>query len=153
MAARPIDNQKLAFWLAPLVSTIALIVLFGFPVSPWSIARLMADPTHPFLQSRLGPGLGVCGVAFDAALLAYFMAVPIYLIVRPGGKLPVRQARAFAESWVSPLFGCLCGLAAAGCYAVLVNRRFPPGARALLYLLPAAVVLACGGTLMYSARF
>jgi hypothetical protein len=62
--------------------------------------------------------------------------------------------RSFAESWMSPLFGSLCGLFASACFVMLWNFRFSPRARALLASLPIAVVAACGGILFgrYKAR-
>jgi hypothetical protein len=50
-------NEKLAFWLAPLLSTIPLIPFFSLPSSPLYLGKLMGDPTHPFLWPRLGPWL------------------------------------------------------------------------------------------------
>jgi hypothetical protein len=173
---RRTGNRNLAFWLAPLASTIPLILFFGLRVSPWYIGKLMGEPAHPFLWPGLGPWLGSAGVVFDGMLLAYLMAVPVYLMmsVRGGigrvliafclagtlasqlvhGVQEFRQPglREFATSWLSPLFGCLCGLAAGACFALLAKRRFSPAARVLLYCMPVAILVACGGSLMWSAR-
>jgi hypothetical protein len=43
------QNEKLAFWLAPLLSTIPQIPLFSLPLSPLYLGKLMGDPAHPFL--------------------------------------------------------------------------------------------------------
>ena len=60
--------------------------------------------------------------------------------------------RAFAASWLSPLFGCLCGLISGACFAFFANRQFSPGARAFVYSLPATIVVACGGILFWSSK-
>jgi hypothetical protein len=105
----------------------------------------------------------------DGILLAYLMALPLYFVLRTGGKLPVvafgmagvlasqvvhalqnfRQPalREFAISGWSPLFGLACGLSAGACFVLLRNRRFPR----LAYGLPAAVVTLCG-CLLVAAR-
>jgi hypothetical protein len=182
MEERPWDNEKLAFWLCPLVSAIPLIPFFCLPWSPLFLGKLMGDPTHPFLWPQLGPWLAGMAVVFDGTLLGYFMALlvagPIYLFIKAAGKVSVprvlilfslagilasqfvhvaqgfRQAglREFAVSWLSPLFGCLCGLASGAFFALVANRRFPSAARGLFYSLPAAILAACGGTLVWSAK-
>jgi hypothetical protein len=176
MDRRTPGNRNLAFWLAPMASTIPLILFFGLRVSPWYIGKLMGEPAHPFPWLRLGPWLGTAGVVFDGMLLAYFMAVPVYLTVfRTGRNRPTLLAfclagilasqlvhgvqhfrqpglREFATSWLSPFFGCLCGLAAGACFVLLARRRFSPVARVLLYAMPVAILLACGGSLLWSAR-
>jgi len=60
--------------------------------------------------------------------------------------------REFAVSWLSPFLGCLCGLIAGACFAFLANRRFSLAARALVYSLPVAIVVACGIFLVWSAN-
>jgi hypothetical protein len=172
-----LDNIR-AFWLAPLASTIPLIPFFGLPSSPLFLGKLMGDPTHPFLWPHWGPFLAAMAVVFDGTLLAYFVAIPLFLILRAVGKLSVirvlvlfglagilasqlvhlaqgfRQPglREFAVSWLSPLFGCLCGLASGACFALIANRRFPPAARrALAYSLPIATLAASGSALVWSA--
>jgi hypothetical protein len=60
--------------------------------------------------------------------------------------------REFAVSWLSPLFGCLCGLASGTCFAFLANRRFPPAARAFTYSLPIVILAASASALVWSAQ-
>jgi hypothetical protein len=116
-------------------------------------------------------------VVFNGMLLAYFTALPVYLVLKAAGTMPVIRAlglfslagvlasqlvhvtqgfrqpglREFAVSWLCPLFGCLCGLASGGCFALLANRRFSAAARILVYSLPAAILVACGSSLIWSA--
>lgn len=174
-------NEKLAFWLAPLLSSIPLIPFFSLPSSPLYLGKLMGDPTHPFLWPALGPWLAAIAVIFDGTLLGYFgallIAVPVYVLFRRTGRLSVirvlilfslagilasqfvhavqgfRQPglREFAGSWLSPLFGCICGLLSGVFFAVSANRRFSPAVKALLYSLPVAVLVVCAGTLIWSA--
>ena len=176
------DNESLAFWLAPLACTVPLIPFFSLPWSPLFLGKLMGDPTHPFLWPNLGPWLAGLAVIFDGTVLGYLamllLAVPVYLLLKSTGKLSlarvlilfglvgvlasqlvhVAQAfrqpglQAFAGSWLSPVFGCLCGMTSAAFFSLLANRRFPPVARALVYSLPVAVLLACGTTLIWSAQ-
>ena len=47
------QNEKLAFWLAPLLSTIPLIPFFSLPSSPLYLGKLMGDPAHPFTRGVL----------------------------------------------------------------------------------------------------
>jgi hypothetical protein len=172
------DSGNPAFWLAPLASTIPLIPFFSLRPSPLFLGRLMGDPTHPFLWQHWGPWLTAAAVIFDGTLLAYFVAVPVYLILKAARKLSeirvlilfsltgvltsqlvhvtqgFRQPglREFAVSWISPLFGCLCGLVSAACFALFANRRFSQAARVLVYSLPVAIVVACGSVLMWSSH-
>jgi hypothetical protein len=167
-----------AFWLAPLVSTIPLLPFFSLPSSPLFLGKLMGDPTHPFLSPQLGPWLAALAVVFDGTLLAYFVAVPVYLLLKAASTMSVvrvlilfslagvpasqlvhvtqgfRQPglRASAVSWLSPLFGCLCGLVSGACFAFFANRRFSVTARILAYSLPVAILVACGSTLVWFAR-
>lgn len=60
--------------------------------------------------------------------------------------------REFAISWVSPLFGCLCGLVSGACFAFFAKRQFSPIARILVYSLPITIVVACGSTLFWSSK-
>jgi hypothetical protein len=60
--------------------------------------------------------------------------------------------REFAVSWLSPFLGCLCGLISGACFAFFANRRFSLAARALVYSLPVAVIVACGIFLVWSAN-
>ena len=175
-------NEKLAFWLAPLLSTVPLIPFFSLPASPLYLGKLMGDPTHPLLWPRLGPWLAAIAVVFDGTLLGYFvvllLAVPVYLLFKTTRPLSVirvlilfslvgvlgsqlvhvvqgfRQPglREFAESWLSPLFGGVCGLLAGGCFAICANRRFSLVGKALAYSLPVAVLVVCATTLVWSAR-
>lgn len=62
------------------------------------------------------------------------------------------RLREFAGSWLSPLFGCLCGLASGWCFALLAKRRFPPAARVMVYAMPVVILLVCGGALVWSAH-
>uniref|UniRef100_Q027D2 Uncharacterized protein n=1 Tax=Solibacter usitatus (strain Ellin6076) TaxID=234267 RepID=Q027D2_SOLUE len=175
-------NLRPAFWLAPLLSTIPLIPFFSLPSSPLYLGKLMGDPTHPFLWPHLGPWLAAMAVIFDGTLLGYFatllMAVPAYFLFKMTGRSSVirvlilfslagilasqlvhvaqwfRQPglRDFAGSWLSPLFGCLCGLISGACFAISANRRYSLLGKALIYSLPVAALLVCGSTLMWSAR-
>jgi hypothetical protein len=170
-------SENLAFWLAPLSSMIPLAFIFGLPRSPLFMGTLMAgDPVNPFLWPRLGPWLAAAGVIFDGILLAYLIAVPIYLFFRltrepmSAKRMTIifaisgvavaelvhalqnfRQPglRAFADSWLSELIGCLCGLVAGACFAFFVKRRFSGISRTILYSLPAALFLICGSILVY----
>ena len=182
MAEHRWHNEKLAFWLAPLLSTIPLIPFFCLPLSPLYLGRLMGDPGHPFLWPGLGPWLATMAVIFDGTLLSYFvtllMALPVYALFRTTGRLSVirvlilfslvgvlasqfvhvvhgfRQPglREFAESWLSPLFGCICGLFSGACFAISANCRFSVAGKALVYSLPVAVLVVCASTLVWSAR-
>jgi hypothetical protein len=175
-------NEKAAFWLAPLLSTIPLIPFFSLPSSPLYLGKLMGDPTHPFLWPRLGPWLAAMAVIFDGTLLGYFaallVAVPVYVLFKTTGRLSVirvlllfslagilasqfvhvaqgfRQPglREFAESWLSPLFGCICGLLSGAFFAIFVNRRFSLAGKLLVYSLPVGVLVICGSALVWSAR-
>jgi hypothetical protein len=184
------NNANLAFWLAPIVSTIPLIPFFSLPSSPLFLGRLMGDSTtNPFLQPQLGPWLAAAAVVFDGSVLAYLVAVFIYLpllgsgrihwdFFNAAGKLSLKRVlilfslagvsasqfvhwaqdfrepalREFAVSWLSPLFGCLCGLISGACFAFVANRRFSPGARVLVYSMPVTIVVACGGILFWSSK-
>jgi hypothetical protein len=175
-------NEKLAFWLAPLLSTIPLIPFFSLPSSPLYLGKLMGDPTHPFLWPRLGPWLAAMAVVFDGTLLGYFVAlliaVPVYLLFRTTGRLSVirvlilfslvgvlasqlvhvvqgfRQPglREFADSWLSPLFGCICGLLSGAFFVIFANWQLSMAGKALVYSLPIAVLVVCASTLVWSAR-
>jgi hypothetical protein len=188
METHPRDNANPAFWLAPFVSTVPLIPFFSLPSSPLYLGRLMGDTTNPFLQP-LGPWLAAAAVIFVGSLLAYLVAVFIYLTLfgsgrihrdffNAAGKLSLMRVlilfglagvsasqfvhwvqdfrepalREFAASWLSPLFGCLCGLISGACFAFFANRQFSPGARALVYSLPVTIVVACGGILFWSSK-
>jgi hypothetical protein len=171
-------NENLAFWLAPLVSTIPLIPFFSLPSSPLFLGRLMGDLSHPFLWPQWGPWLAAMAVIFDGTLLAYFMAVPAFLYYKATGKWSVMRVliffslvgvlasqfvhvaqgfrqpglRDFAVSWLSPLFGCLCGLVSGAFFALVASRRFPLAVRALVYGLPVAILVTCGSALVWSAK-
>ena len=182
MNERRWQNERLAFWLAPLLSTIPLLPFFSLPASQLYLGRLTGDPTHPFLWPRLGPWLAAMAVIFDGTILSYFVAlliaVPVYLLFRATGRLSVirvlilfslsgvlasqlvhvvqafRQPglREFAESWWSPLFGCVCGMLSGACFAFCACRRFSLAERALAYSLPVMVLVVCATTLVWSAQ-
>jgi hypothetical protein len=180
VGGQPRCNANPAFWLAPLASTIPLIPFFSLPSSPLFLGKLMlGDAMSPFIQSPWGPWLAAAGVIFDGTILAYLMALSIYLffaITREPltarrvlvlfslmgvfasqlvhGLQHFRQPglSAFADLWFSPFFGLVCGLTSGACFALFANRRFSPAARALIYSLPFAVVVACGKFLVSSRR-
>ena len=81
MKRSSIENENLAFWLAPVASVVPLILFFGVSSSPLFIGKLMGETAHPFLWPRIGAWIGTAGVAFDGMLLAYLMAIPIYFVV------------------------------------------------------------------------
>lgn len=138
--SRTQENERLAFWLAPFFSTVPLVPLFGLRASPLFLGRLMDDPSHPMNWTGWGPWLSSMAVVFDGTILAYvvafFFVLPIYLFYRRAREVSVigimtifglggvcasqlvhllqgfRQPdlSAFANSWLSPLIGCLCGL-------------------------------------------
>ncbi len=176
MASR--ENENLAFWLSPLAAALPLIPYFALPSSPLFLGELMGEPGHPFLWPELGPWLAAMAVVFDATLLAYFVAVPLCFLLKAHGRASTMQVllafavagilasqlvhvsqgfrqpalREFAVSWLSPLFGCACGLASGSFFLMLANRRFPAAARAIAAALPVAILLACGSTLVWSAN-
>ena len=154
------DSQ--AFWLAPMASTLPLLPFFCLPSSPLYLGKLMGEPAHPFVTS---PWLALAAVLFDGTLLAYFVALPLYLMAQDG-ELPLIQfgvagilasqlvrvlqhfrqpgLRDFAQSGWSPLFGLACGLTAAGCFLLLRQRRFSGS----VYGLPVGLVTLCGYVLV-----
>lgn len=172
------DKETVAFWVAPLGAIVPLVVFFGLSWSPLYLGKLMDDSTHVFLRPGVGPWLAAMAVIFDGTVLAYAMAAPLYLLLRTCGKVTALQVvvffaatgvaasllvhgvqdfrqpelRAFAESWLSPVFGCLSGVAAGGAFVALARRQFPAAARALAWSLPAAVLAVCGTLLMWSAH-
>ena len=184
------DSLNPAFWLAPLVSTVPLILFFSVPSSPLFLGSLMGTiATNPFLHPRAGPWLAAVAVAFDGTLLAYFAAVFIYLplfgsgrispgFLNAGGTLSLTRVlilfglagisasqfvnwvqnfkepglRDFALSWLSPLFGCLCGLLSGVCFAFFAKRQFSAAARTLVYSLPVAVVVTAGAILVWFSK-
>jgi hypothetical protein len=106
------------------------------------VARPAERRNYGQRHKRLGPWLAAMAVVFDGTLLAYFVAVPVYLVLKAAGATSVvrvlvlfslagvlasqlvhvtqgfRQPglREFAVSWLSPLFGCLCGLVSGACF-------------------------------------
>jgi hypothetical protein len=172
------DSRTPAFWLAPLLATLPLLPFFSLRVSPLFLGKLAGDPADPFLRAGAGPWLAAAAVIFDGTLLAYFVAVPLYLLMKDSAKLRAfrvlaafavagilasqmvhllqdfRQPglREFAVSWLSPLFGCLCGLVSGAAFLFLARRRFPAVARVLAYSLPPAMVVGCGWVLVWSSR-
>jgi hypothetical protein len=177
-----LENERLALWLAPFVSVLPLVPLFGIPASPLFLGRLMADPRHPMNWPVWGPWLSSMAVVFDGAILAYFVGflvvLPIYLFFRGnralsmvgavaifglGGVLASQlvhllqgfrqpELRAFATSWLSPVMGCVCGLAAGAFFAAFARRRLSPDTRILLFPLPLAAVVTCAVALIAAAR-
>src|SRR5215831_14977710 len=93
MEKRLWENEALALWLAPLVSTLPLIPFFAIRQSPLFLGRLMGEPLHPFTRQWLGPVLSGMAVVFDGTILAYlllaFLAVPVYFILKRRGRLSV----------------------------------------------------------------
>jgi hypothetical protein len=91
MEKRLRENEALALWLAPVVSTIPLIPFFSIRSSPYFLGRLMDDPTHPMTWQWWGPLLSAMGVVFDGTILGYLagalLAVPIWLALRERHKL------------------------------------------------------------------
>jgi hypothetical protein len=159
-------DERLAFWLTPLAAAVPLVPLFSIPASPWFLGRLMGDPAHPMALPGTGPWLSAMGVVFDATILGYVMiyamAFPIYRLFKAHAMIlfcatgllasqvvhflqHFHQAglREFADGWMSPLFGCVCGAAAGLFFAYCSRHRIPQPVRAILYPLPAAVLLIC----------
>jgi hypothetical protein len=108
-------------------------------------------------------------------LLVLFLVAPIYLGLRHNGRNSAlnilivcggagilasqiarmishgfHQAdlRAFANSEISPILGCLCGLAAGGFVASFANRRM---ARVPIFCIPPAALFICMVVIMWSA--
>jgi hypothetical protein len=149
MSRRQARFENLAYWVSPLASTLPLIIFFGLPSSPLFAGKLMGDPSHPFLRPQWGPWLAAMAVAFDATVLAYVMAIPVYLFLRATGRMSRLRVlvvfalagvaasqlvhvtehfqqpalHAFAGSWLSPLFGSVCGVVAGLCYTVFAKRQ------------------------------
>jgi hypothetical protein len=141
-----------------------------------------AGEANPFLRPHLGPWLALAAVVFDATVLAYVVVTPFWLLLKAShasvehwpltrvavllslagigmaflvrGLQDFQQAglRDFALSWLSPLFGCLCGLSATACFAWLVRRRWLSRERMVLYPLPLAVLVVCATVLMAFGR-
>jgi hypothetical protein len=172
------QNEAAALWLAPLVATVPLIPFFSIPSSPLFLGRLMDDPTHPMNWPRLGPLISAMAVVFDGELLGFlvvlFLVAPIYaglreyrrnsarkiLIVCAAAGLAASQVaraaqnfrqadlRAFANSWVSPVIGCFCGLAAGAFIVYFGKRRL---ASLPICCTPIAALVISAGTMMWSA--
>jgi hypothetical protein len=172
MDNRP-EDQTLALWLAPFFSTLPLVPLFGLRASPLFFGRLMDDPMHLSNWPAWGPWLSSMAVLFDGIILAYVVALlvvaPLYRLYRGrllfafGGVVASQlvhllqnfrqpDLRAFATSWLSPLVGCLCGLAAGAFFTILSRSRFSRRARTLLYAVPIVVLLSCGLALIEAAK-
>jgi hypothetical protein len=137
-----------------------------------------AESPNIFLRPHLGPWLALASVLFDATVLAYVAITPFWLLLKAarasvelwsltrmavllslagiGMSLLVRGLqdfrqpglREFALSWLSPLFGCLCGLSATAGFAWLVRQRWLPRVRMALYPIPAALLLICASLLI-----
>lgn len=115
---------------------------------------------------------------FDGTLLAYFVAVPVYWILKNSGKLSTLRVllvfalagvvasqlvhplqdfrqpllREFAISWLAPLFGCLCGLVSGAGFVFFARVRLSVTARVVAYALPLAILAACGTVLVWSSH-
>jgi hypothetical protein len=180
MTQRSIDtNERVALCLAPFFSIAPLLPIFGLRASPLFLGRLMDDPTHPMNWPVWGPWLSSTAVVFDGTILAYVVALlfvlPVYLSIKPartfsvmaifalGGVLASQLVHLlqgfrqpdlsdFANSWLSPLLGCLCGLTAALFFAWFARRRWTSVTRSLLCSLPVASIVACGFALVESAK-
>jgi hypothetical protein len=91
MEKRLRENETLALWLAPVVSTIPLIPFLSIRSSPYFLGTLMDDPTHPMTWQWWGPLLSAMGVVFDGTILGYLtgtlLAVPVWLVLREHNKL------------------------------------------------------------------
>jgi hypothetical protein len=85
------ENEVLALWLAPLVSTLPLIPFFSVRFSPLFLGTLMADSSHPTNWPWMGPVISAMGVIFDGLILGVVaelvVALPIYLVLRKRGQL------------------------------------------------------------------
>jgi hypothetical protein len=77
---------------------------------------------------------------------AGILASPIARMISHG----FRQAdlRVFASSGISPILGCLCGLAAGAIIATFANRRM---ARLSIFSIPPAALFICTVVIMWSA--
>jgi len=121
-----------------LLAYLTAIPMYFVVIRTGHIRRAFLNNTETPSLVRLIAAFGIAGVlASQLVHLAQNFRQP-YL-------------RAFAESWLSPLFGFLCGLFASACFVLLANSRLSARARALLAALPIAVVFACGGVLIWSA--
>jgi hypothetical protein len=165
-------TERQAFWLTPLAATLPLVPLFSLPASPWFLGGITPG---------MGPWLSAAGVVFDGVILGYVMtyavALPIYFMLKPQTRMSswrmlllfcltgvaasqvvhafenFRQPalRAFAEGWISPLFGCLCGATAGLAFTFFRKQKLPGKIEALVYALPAVTVILCGFLLVQSA--
>ncbi len=176
------ENERLAFWLTPLAAALPLIPFFSIRASPWFLGKLMRDPAHPMSLPGVGPWLSATGVVFDGTILGYVMiyavALPIYLLLERRAQMSLvrlmilfcltgvfasqvvhflqnfrqRGLEEFADGWMSPLFGCLCGGAAGLFFSFCSGRRIPIFMRPVVYALPAGVLFVCGFVMVQSAR-
>lgn len=170
-------NVNAAYWLAPLASSIPLIPFFSLPASPLFLGRLgFGDAENPFLQPQWGPWLAAAGVIFDGTIMAYAMAFILYTFFRMTRE-PMTTRRvvvlsslmgvlasqlvhavqhfrqpalsAFADSWLSPIFGCICGLTSGACFALFAKWRFSLAARILFIHCPSLSSWRAGNFFFY----
>jgi len=78
---------------------------------------------------------------------AGILASQIARMISHGFRQP--DLRAFASSGISPILGCLCGLAAGGFIAAFANRRM---ARVPVFFIPAAALGICVVVIMWSSQ-
>jgi hypothetical protein len=173
------QNERLALWLAPLAAVVPLIPFFSMPGSPWFLGKLMGEAGHPMSMPGWGPWISAAGVVFDGAILSYALTfaviLPVYFLLKDDGRMSslrtvilfcvaavlasqavhvlqnFRQPglREFATGWMSPVFGCVCGLSGGLCFTFLRKRRIPGF---VAYSLPAVLLVACGMVLVQAAR-
>ena len=118
-ANRRLENEILALWLAPIVSTLPLIPFFTLRFSPLFLGTLMAD-RGPTTWPWIGPVVSAAGVVFDGTILGYaalfVVALPVYLILR----------RFNQHSRVHMLLlGAIAGIIASQFVAYVVQHRGP----------------------------
>jgi hypothetical protein len=133
-------------WLA------AMAVVFDATLLAYFIAALIYLPLFrpgP-IRRRLFSGAGTH--SWMRALIPFALAgIIASQLVHWGQDFREPALREFAVSWLSPLCGCLCGLASGACFVFFANRRFSPIARAVACSLPIVVVAACGSALIWSS--
>jgi len=118
-ANRRLENELLALWLAPIVSTLPLIPFFTLRFSPLFLGTLMAD-RGPTTWPWIGPVVSAAGVVFDGTILGYaalfVVGLPVYLILRKLNHLsPVHIV----------LLGAIAGIIASQFVAYVVQHRGP----------------------------
>jgi hypothetical protein len=128
--------------LGPLISALAVVFdgqILGFLTLLFLVAPAWVGLRHNGRNSLRN------GLILGAA--AGIVASQIARLIAQG----FRQAdlRAFANSWQSPLIGCLCGLAAGAFIAYFAKRRI---GGTLLYCLPVVAQIASAVVLILSAK-